>query len=96
MAIQNCLTFLGIESYIVAGILDDGKNIEEHNFNVVKDSKGTYKIVDAAQASIILLENINTPEDLLYLDGITGTNGYGKKISYSSKYSKNKSSLRTI
>lgn len=95
MAVQNCLTFLGIESYIVGGYLDNGNNIEGHNFNVVKDSNGTYKIVDVAQAVIFPLKDINTPEDLLYLDGITATNGYGKKISYTSKYSNNKSSSKT-
>ncbi len=92
IAMQNCLTFLGFESYLVAGSLNVDGNVEEHNFNVVRDSKGNYVIVDAAQACIIPLKDINSPEELLYLDGVVGTNGYGQQITYTSRYPKNKSS----
>lgn len=88
IALQNCLTFLGFDSYLIAGKISDEQAEEEHNFNVVRGSNGIYKIVDAAQASIISLENISQPEDLLYLDGITGINGRGRTVTYSSYYAK--------
>lgn len=91
LAIQNCLSFLGTKSYIVAGILSNGQTEEHHNFNVLKDKNGNYKIIDGAQATIIKLENIDKPEALLYLDGIEGINGVGNSITYTAYYAqKNK------
>ena len=95
MVMQNCLVFLGFESYIIAGKLSNGESEEEHNFNVIKDSNGIYKIVDGAQVAIIKLEDISSPERLLYLDGIEGTNGYGKPISYTSYYAQKKMDKKT-
>lgn len=95
MVMQNCLVFLGFESYIIAGKLSNGKSEEEHNFNVTKDSQGSYKIVDGAQDTIIKLEDISSPERLLYLDGIEGTNCYGESISYTSYYAPKKMDKKT-
>ena len=85
LAIQNCLTFLGYESYIIRGYLSDLVNEEEHNFNVVKTKSGEYKIVDAAQNLIKTIQGINNPEELMNLNGITAQNGLGIIVTYNSK-----------
>lgn len=90
IAIQNCLAFLGYESYMLRGYLSDGVNEEEHNFNVVKTKNGEYKIVDALQIVIKNIEGITSPEELLYLSEISATNGFGNTITYSSQSKKNK------
>ena len=91
MALQNCLTFLGYECYILAGTLRKRGITEEHNFNVLKSKSGIYYIVDSAQCSMIRLDNVNSPEDLLSLDDVTGKDGWKEEIVYNTlNYSKNK------
>ena len=85
MALQNCLAFLGCESYFLAGtLIPDGKKPEGHNFVVVKTRNGKYNIADAAQYTIVPLENVNSAEDLKSLKNVKAKNGGGKEIIYNS------------
>lgn len=45
MVTQNALSFLGYESFMMAGKLKSNNNTEAHNFNVVKKN-GKYYIID--------------------------------------------------
>ncbi len=45
MVTQNALSFLGYESFMMAGKLKSNNNMEAHNFNVVKKN-GKYYIID--------------------------------------------------
>lgn len=84
IAVQNCLSFLGYDSYMIAGYLSSENHKEEHNFNVVRIND-TYKIVDAAQKTIIPLNGIDNPEDLLNLGSVSAENGIGNIVTYSSR-----------
>lgn len=88
MLLCNCLAFLGYDSYVLGGKITKSNNEDEdHNFVVVKNTKGKYIIVDAALYSITPLENINSSSDLLYLQDIEAVSGTGKNISYYSRLS---------
>lgn len=83
MALQNCLAFLGFDTYFLKGPLISANNKkEQHNFVVVKTKDGKYAIADAAQYSIVPLENINSAEELKSLKNIKAKNGGGKEITY--------------
>ncbi len=84
---QNCLAFLGVESYLLGGTLSVGENSEEHNFNVVKSSsRGTYTIVDTAQFVVLPnIPNITSVDDLRNMYGVKAKR-YSKdhtEVSYS-------------
>lgn len=50
MLTQNCLAFLGYETYLMGGTITKGEKTEGHNFNVIKvKNRETYSIVDEAQ-----------------------------------------------
>ena len=49
LLIQNCMAFLGFETYVLGGnITHDGVG-EGHNFNVVKRNSDTFSLIDVAQ-----------------------------------------------
>jgi len=90
MLLCNCLSFLGYDCYMLSGKITKSNNEdEEHHFVVVKNSQGEFVIVDAALYSMTLLENINSPSDLLYLQDIKAVSGTGENISYYSRLAYN-------
>lgn len=84
----NCLAFLEYESYMLGGKVVSSNNYEEqHNFVVAKKENGKYMIPDSALRCMVPLDNINSPEDLLYLSDVKISNNAGYSISYYSKMS---------
>ena len=67
---QNMLSFLGFNSFMLAGMYDD----EPHQFNAV-EINGKYCLFDASANCSGLMDFIKKPEDLL---------SFGKKGSYTS------------
>ncbi len=69
---QNCLAFLGYDSYLLGGRLSVGEYSEEHNFNVIKrPSEGTYMIVDTAQFVVLPdIPDITSVDDLRNMQGV--------------------------
>lgn len=83
MLMQNCFAFLGFEVYLIGGkVQKENGEVEAHNFNVIKGTNGTYRIVDAAMASGIIIDNVTRPEELMNLDGVQGVNGYKEQLKY--------------
>ena len=89
MLLCNCLALLGFDSYMLSGKIIKDNNEEEHQFVITKSSKGEFILIDAAQYCIITLENVYSPEDLLYLQDIQGINGKKDNIAYYSYLSYN-------
>lgn len=72
---QNCLAFLGYDTYLLGGELAVGEKQEQHNFNVVRmPSDGRYAIVDSAQyVACKKIENASKIDDIRNMQGVSMT-----------------------
>ena len=66
MLTQNCLAFLGFESYVLCGKIEHDGISEGHHFNVIKRDDGLFSVIDTAQYLLIPeLEEVYSIEDLI-------------------------------
>ena len=88
MLTQNCLSFLGYDTYLLGGELAVGKKQEQHNFNVIRmPSDGGYAIVDSAQCvACKKIENANNIDDIRNMQGVSMTRSTkdATEVSYTS------------
>lgn len=73
LLIQNCLAFLGFETYVLGGnITYDGVG-EGHNFNVIKRNDDTFSLIDVAQfLTIPEIPGVHSIEDIRNTTAISG------------------------
>ena len=85
---QNCLAFLGYDTYLLGGELTVGEKTEQHNFNVIRmPSDGRYAIVDSAQrVACKKIENASSITDIKNMQGVSVTRSSidETKVSYTS------------
>lgn len=86
MVLQNVLSFLGYDTYMIGGTINGGG----HNYNVVKDKSGRYRVIDIAQLVYgEEMENINAPQELTNFGERIIKNRRGEQLLYSSEFEKN-------
>ena len=85
---QNCLAFLGYDTYLLGGELAVGEKTEQHNFNVIKmPNDGRYTIVDSAQCvACKKIENARSIDDIRNMQGVlvTRSSKDETEVSYTS------------
>ena len=63
-----------------------------HNYNVVKDKRGKYRVIDIAQLVYgEEMENISTPQELTNFGERIIKNRRGEQLQYGSEFEKNQS-----
>ena len=86
MLIQNCLAFLGYDSYMLAGTLSSPDKKERHQFNVVRvPNSDKFIIVDAEQCvPAHVIEGVHSLEEVRSMKNIKTTTRtvQPKEISY--------------
>lgn len=87
LALNNCLSFLGYDTFMLGGnvALENGTE-EHHNYVVVKNTKGEYILADTALLATAKLDTIKKDEDLTNFGAIETKDFYGRKITYYSKF----------
>ncbi len=85
---QNCLSFLGYDTYLLGGELAVGEKTEQHNFNVIRmPSDGRYAIVDSAQyVACKKIENASSIDDIKNMQEVlvTRSSKDETEVSYTS------------
>ena len=85
---QNCLSFLGYDTYFLGGELAVKEKHEQHNFNVIRrHSDGRYAIVDSAQyVAGKKIENASNIDDIRNMQDLSMTRSSidATEISYTS------------
>lgn len=73
LLIQNCMAFLGLETYVLGGnITHDGVG-EGHSFNVVKRNNDTFSLIDVAQfLTIPEIPEVHSIDDIRNTLAISG------------------------
>lgn len=97
MLTQNCLAFLGYDTYLLGGQLSVNGKQEEHNFNVIKrPSSGKYAIVDTAQ--IVACKNIENVENLREIKNVVVSRSTkdGTELTYTADISKDNRKLSLL
>jgi hypothetical protein len=84
MVLQNCMAFLGYDVYMVGGSVNE----VGHNYNVIKDKSGKYRVIDMAQLVYgTELENIDDPIDLISFGERKVKNSRRMELVYKSEFS---------
>lgn len=75
MMVQNCLAFLGYDSYMLGGQLTTSEKSERHNFNIIRiPNSDKFAIVDAAQLiPVHIIEGIHSIEEIRSMKNIKAT-----------------------
>lgn len=83
MVLQNCMAFLGYDIYMIGGSVNGGG----HNYNVLKDKNGKYRVIDIAQLVYGAgFENIDDPIELISFGERKVKNARGKEMIYTSEF----------
>lgn len=83
MMLQNCLSFLGYDTYMVGG----KENGHGHNYNVIRDKNGKFRVFDVGMLVYgEELNDIDNPMELLNFGERTVINARNDEIVYSSEF----------